>query len=220
VKLVLIGPPSVGKGTCAKALSAKYGIPHISTGSLFREEVAKSTEFGKLIKQYVDNGLLVPDELVLPFVFKKLLEPNCSKGFILDGFPRTLNQAIALDAFTKIDAAILLDAPLEVIIERALGRLVCPKCGAIYNTQWKPPRYDNICDNCGSRLEKRSDDNPEILKQRYKLYLETFQPIINYYRTKNLLVKVDASKPTDEVIREIEKILVEKGLISNISAYN
>jgi Adenylate kinase (EC 2.7.4.3) len=161
MKLVLIGPPSVGKGTCAKALSAKYGIPHISTGSLFREEVAKGTEFGKLIKQYVDNGLLVPDELVLPFVFKRLLEPDCLKGFILDGFPRTLNQAVALDAFTRIDIVILLDAPLEVILKRALGRLICPNCGAIYNINWKPPRYSGICDNCGSQLEKRSDDNPE-----------------------------------------------------------
>ncbi|MEM3913219.1 MAG: adenylate kinase [Desulfurococcaceae archaeon] len=212
-KLVLIGPPSVGKGTCAKALSEKYGIPHISTGSLFRDEVAKGTDFGKLIKQYVEKGLLVPDELVISFVFKRLLEPDCAKGFILDGFPRTLNQAKALDEFTKIDLVILLDAPLDVILERALGRLICPRCGAIYHTRWKPPRCSNICDNCGSVLEKREDDNPKVVKQRYEIYLNTFQPIINYYKDRKILVAIDASRSTSDVIKEIERILEEKHLL-------
>ncbi|MEM1638483.1 MAG: adenylate kinase [Desulfurococcaceae archaeon] len=212
-KLVLIGPPSVGKGTCAKALSEKYGIPHISTGSLFRDEVAKGTDFGKLIKQYVEKGLLVPDELVISFVFKRLLEPDCAKGFILDGFPRTLNQAKALDEFTKIDLVILLDAPLDVILERALGRLICPRCGAIYHIRWKPPRRSNICDNCGSVLEKREDDDPKVVKQRYEIYLNTFQPIINYYKDRKILVAIDASRSTSDVIKEIERILEEKHLL-------
>lgn len=202
----------MGKGTCARALSEKYGIPHISTGSMFREEVARGTSFGRLIKQYVERGLLVPDELVISFVFKRLSEPDCMRGFILDGFPRTLNQARALDEFTRIDLVILLDASLDVILERALGRLTCPKCGAIYHVSWRPPRFNNICDNCGSRLEKREDDNPEVVKQRYRLYIDTFQPIIDYYNAKKTLVAVDASRSTSEVVKEIERIIAERQL--------
>jgi adenylate kinase len=214
MRLVFIGPPGIGKGTCAKVLNQKYGIPHISTGDIFREEIAKGTELGLKVKQYVEKGLLVPDEIVIEVVKKVLQSPMCSKGFILDGFPRTIRQAEELDKITKIDAAILFKAPVEVIIERVSGRLICPKCGAIYNIKWKPPKRPGVCDVCGTPLIRRKDDEPEVVRERYRVYEQTFTPVIEYYRRKGILIEVDATRDTPTIVADIERALIEKGIIT------
>ncbi|MCC6016000.1 MAG: adenylate kinase [Desulfurococcaceae archaeon] len=213
MRLIFIGPPGIGKGTYAKMISQKYGIPHISTGDIFREEIAKGSELGLKVKQYVEKGLLVPDEIVVEVVRKVLERPECRKGFILDGFPRTIEQAKALDNMTKIDVVFLFEAPVEVIIERVSGRLICPKCGAIYNISWKPPKTPGICDVCGTPLIRRKDDEPEVVRTRYQVYKQTFAPVIDYYRRKGILVEIDASRDAREVVADVEKILREKRLI-------
>ncbi len=213
MRLVFIGPPGIGKGTYASMLSKKYGIPHISTGDIFREEIAKGTELGKKVKEYVEKGLLVPDDIVIEVVRRRLSQPDCRRGFILDGFPRTLRQAEELEKITTIDAAILFEAPLEVIIERVSGRLVCPKCGAVYHIKWRPPKTPGICDVCGSQLVRRKDDEPEVVRRRYELYLQTFTPIIEFYRRKGLLIEIDASREAEEVVADLERILKERGIL-------
>jgi adenylate kinase len=213
MRLIFIGPPGIGKGTYAKMISQKYGIPHISTGDIFREEIAKGSELGLKVKQYVEKGLLVPDEIVVEVVRKVLERPECRKGFILDGFPRTIEQAKALDDMTKIDVVFLFEAPVEVIIERVSGRLICPKCGAIYNISWKPPKIPGICDVCGTPLIRRKDDEPEVVRTRYQVYKQSFAPVIDYYRRKGILVEIDASRDAREVVADVEKILREKRLI-------
>jgi len=213
LRLVFIGPPGIGKGTYASMISRKYGIPHISTGDIFREEIAKGTELGKKVKEYVEKGLLVPDEIVIEVVKQRLSQPDCQKGFILDGFPRTLKQAEALDQITTIDAAILFEAPLEVIIERVSGRLVCPKCGAVYHIKWRPPKRPGICDVCGSQLVRREDDRPEVVRRRYEIYKQTFGPIIDYYRRKGILIEINAAREAEEVVADLERILRERGII-------
>ncbi len=213
MRLVFIGPPGIGKGTYASMLSKKYGIPHISTGDIFREEIAKGTELGKKVKEYVEKGLLVPDDIVIEVVRRRLSQPDCRRGFILDGFPRTLRQAEELEKITTIDAAILFEAPLEVIIERVSGRLVCPKCGAVYHIKWRPPKTPGICDVCGSQLVRRKDDEPEVVRRRYELYLQTFTPIIEFYRRKGLLIEIDASREAEEVVADLEHILKQRGIL-------
>jgi adenylate kinase len=165
MRLVFIGPPGVGKGTYAKILSQKYNIPHISTGDIFREEIAKGTELGLRVKPYVERGILVPDEIVVEVVKRILQSPLCNRGFILDGYPRTVRQAEELDRIVNVDVVFLFEAPLEVVVERVSGRLLCPKCGAIYNVSWKPPRRPGICDICGTQLIRRRDDEPKLVRE-------------------------------------------------------
>ncbi|MEL9940176.1 MAG: adenylate kinase [Ignisphaera sp.] len=213
MRLVFIGPPGIGKGTYAKMLNQKYGIPHISTGDIFREEIAKGTELGLKIKQYVEKGLLVPDEVVIEVVKSVLQRPECRRGFILDGFPRTIKQAEALDQITKIDVAFLFEAPVEVIVERVSGRLVCPNCGAIYHIKWRPPKVPGVCDVCGHQLVRRKDDEPEVVRTRYQIYKQTFEPVIQYYRGKGILAEIDASRNAEEVVADIERVLRERGIV-------
>lgn len=213
MKIVLLGPPGAGKGTYASYFREKYCIPHISTGDIFREEVAKGTELGRKIKEYLDKGLLVPDDMVIEVVKQRLSQPDCKKGFILDGFPRTLYQAKALDQITKIDAAIHLYVPLEVSIDRLSNRLICPKCNRIYNLKYNPPKNDLRCDYDGERLIRRSDDTPEVIKKRYRIYYETFGPIIQYYREKGILIEFDNTIGSDIGRKKLEEILKEKGIL-------
>ncbi|MEM2262181.1 MAG: adenylate kinase [Ignisphaera sp.] len=213
MRLVFIGPPGVGKGTYAKMISGKYKIPHISTGDIFREEMAKASEIGLKVKYYVERGLLVPDDIVIEVVRNVLQRPECKRGFILDGFPRTVRQAEELDKITVLDAALLFDAPIQIIIERVSGRLVCPNCGAIYNISWKPPKKPGICDVCGSALIRRKDDEPDVIRARYEIYRQTFAPVIEYYRDKGILIEVYAGREAPEVVTEVEKILREKKII-------
>jgi len=209
VRLVFIGPPSVGKGTYAKILSKKYNIPHISTGDIFREEIAKGSELGLRVKPYVERGVLVPDEIVVEVVKKILQSPLCSRGFILDGYPRTVRQAEELDKIVSVDVVFLFEAPLEVIVERVSGRLICPKCGAIYNISWRPPRRPGICDVCGTPLIRRRDDEPELVRERYQLYRQTLTPVVEYYRRKGILVEINAARDASLVVSDIEHVLAK-----------
>ena len=214
LRIVFIGAPGAGKGTYAQYFREKYCIPHISTGDIFREEIAKGTELGKLAKQYIDKGLLVPDEIVIEIVKKRLSQPDVERGFILDGFPRTLNQAKALDKITKIDAVIYLNVSEEVAVQRLSGRRICPVCGRVYNIYYEPkPKEDEKCDYDGAKLIMRDDDKPEIVRNRYRVFHETFQPIIDYYREKGLLIEIDSNRSIKEVVPELEKILREKGIL-------
>ncbi len=213
MRIILIGPPGAGKGTYAKYFSKKYCIPHISTGDIFRAEIANETELGKKIKEYVEKGMLVPDEIVIEVVKKRLSQPDTQKGFILDGFPRTIKQAEALDQFAKIDAAIHIYIDMEEAVRRLSNRYVCPKCGRSYNLLFNPPKNDLTCDDCGTKLIRRKDDEPDIIRKRYKIYYETFQPILEYYKAKNLLIEIDNTQGSDKGIPLLEKILKEKGIL-------
>ncbi len=213
MRIILIGPPGAGKGTYAKYFSKKYCIPHISTGDIFRAEIANETELGKKIKEYVEKGMLVPDEIVIEVVKKRLSQHDTQKGFILDGFPRTIKQAEALDQFTKIDAAIHIYIDMEEAVRRLSNRYVCPKCGRSYNLLFNPPKNDLTCDDCGTKLIRRKDDEPEIIRKRYKIYYETFQPILEYYKAKNLLIEIDNTQGSTKGIPLLEKILKEKEIL-------
>lgn len=212
MNLILLGPPGGGKGTQAKRIVEKYGIPQISTGDMFREAVAKGTELGKKAKEYMDRGELVPDDIVIGIVKERLSQPDCEKGFILDGFPRTLKQAEALDEILeemnkKIDAVININVPDEEIIKRIVYRRTCKNCGAVYNLIYSPPKEDNKCDKCGGELYQRDDDKEETVRERLRVYKEQTQPLIDYYKKKGVLYEVDGTKPIDEVWKQIEEIL-------------
>ncbi len=205
MNIVILGPPGVGKGTYAEFLSKKYGIPKISVGDLFRAAIKKRTELGKRIKNYVSSGELVPDETVIELVKNRLEEPDCKNGFLLDGYPRTVPQAEAMMNFKKIDAALNFVAPDEVIMERIGGRRTCSKCGAIYHIKNVPPTIEGVCDRCSGRLVQRSDEKPEVIKNRLVVYREKTKPVADYLRKKGLLVDIDAHYD----IEEINKIIAQ-----------
>lgn len=214
MKIVFIGAPGAGKGTYAQLFREKYCIPHISTGDIFREEINRGTELGRRIKEYIDKGLLVPDEIVIEVVKKRLEQPDVRNGFILDGFPRTLKQARVLDEIIRLDAVIYLNVSEEVAVKRLSGRRICPVCGRVYNIYYEPkPRNDEKCDYDGAKLVKRKDDDPEIVKTRYHVFHETFKPIIEYYRKKKILIEINSDRSLKEVFPELENILREKGIL-------
>ena len=202
MKIVLIGPQGSGKGTQAKLLKEKFGIPHISTGDIFREAIAEKTELGLKAKEIIDKGNLVPDEITNKIVKERLQKEDCKKGFILDGYPRNINQAKALDSFAKIDYAVEIFVPDEISIKRLSSRRQCPKCGAIYGLDI-PPKKDNICDKCGAELYQRDDDRPEAIKKRLEVYHKETEPVLDYYREKGILVRVDGTKPIKDVFEDI-----------------
>jgi adenylate kinase len=205
---VILGPPGVGKGTYTEILSEKYGIPKISVGDLFRKAINDETELGKKIKDYVSSGDLVPDETVIELVKNRLQENDCRGGFLLDGYPRTVTQAEAMEKFKKIDVALNFVAPDEVIMSRIGGRRTCSKCGAIYHIKNIPPKVEGICDRCGGRLIQRSDETPEIIKNRLVVYREKTKPVVDFLRKKGLLVDIDAHYDIieiDKIISQCEK---------------
>ena len=215
MKIIMLGAPGAGKGTQAKKIAAKYEIPHISTGDIFRANIKNGTELGKKAKTYMDRGLLVPDELVVDLVVDRVNQDDCTKGYVLDGFPRTIPQAEALDAALekmgqKIDYAIDVDVPDENIINRMSGRRACVDCGATYHIVYAPTKKENICDNCGGGLILRDDDKPETVKKRLDVYHEQTQPLIDYYTKAGALRTVDGTIDIDDVFAAIVKILEDK----------
>lgn len=215
MKIIMLGAPGAGKGTQAKKLAAKYGIPHISTGDIFRANIKNGTELGKKAKVYMDQGLLVPDELVVDLIMDRFKEPDCEKGYVLDGFPRTIPQAEALDRALaenndSIEYAIDVDVSDEAIIRRMSGRRACVTCGATYHIVNIPPKQEGICDVCGGKLILRDDDKPETVVKRLKVYHEQTQPLIEYYKAKGILRSVDGTKDADVTFEEIVGILEGK----------
>lgn len=200
--IILLGPPGSGKGTQAVRMSKQLEIPHISTGDLFRENMSKNTELGQKAKSFINEGKLVPDSLVLDMLFDRVSLPDCKKGYLLDGFPRTLAQAEAfngqLTPATKL-VVFNLDVPDDIIIKRAEGRLTCKDCGAIYNRYFSPPSKEGICDKCGGELFQRSDDKAEVVQERLRVYHEQTKPLIAYYAEKGILQNIDGTKSPDEV---------------------
>lgn len=200
MNLVFLGPPGAGKGTQALGVSEKYAIPHISTGDILRNEIKNGTALGLQAKSYMDAGKLVPDEVVIGIVAARLQQPDCKGGFLFDGFPRTLAQAQALAERTKIEMAVDIDVPDEVIVDRLSGRRVCKSCGGTYHVS---NMKGSICQNCGGELIQRDDDAPETVQNRLRVYHEQTQPLIDYYRQQGVLVTVDGTQGIDEVFGAI-----------------
>lgn len=194
MKIVIFGPPGSGKGTYASLLKNRLGIPHISTGDLVREEIRNRTDLGLEIKKYSDAGKLVPDEVITE-ILKRRLTPGLSKGFILEGYPRSIEQARQLENISKIDVVINLNVPDRVIVERLSSRIQCKTCGAIYNERTLRPKITGKCDKCGGELFKRADDQPDVILERLRIYKETSAPVIDYYRTKKMLKEITNSDP-------------------------
>lgn len=202
MNVVLLGAPGVGKGTVAKRLSERYGIPHISTGDLLRSAIDRATPVGLKAKSFVDSGRLVPDEIVTELVEANLRSPSASKGFLLDGYPRTVVQADALASFSSVDRVLNLVAPKKVILERLSGRRTCRKCGVVYHVKNIPPRKAGVCDSCGSGLYQRSDESPEVVMERLSVYENETSPLVDFYRNEGLLVDVDATLDVAGVVRQ------------------
>lgn len=208
MNLILFGPPGAGKGTQAEKISQSYGIPHIATGDILRRAVAKGTPLGKEAKSYMDKGELVPDEVVIGIVGERLAEPDCENGFVLDGYPRTIEQAEALSRILdgmgrKIDLVLNISASDEELIKRLSRRRVCNSCEAVYHLDFDPPQQKDICDNCGGRLYQRADDKEETIQRRLEVYREQSEPLIDYYQKKSLLFSVAEKGSIPEVFAEI-----------------
>ena len=214
MKIIMLGAPGAGKGTQAKMIAEKCGIPHISTGDIFRANIKNGTELGAKAKEYMDKGLLVPDELVCDLVVDRIQQADCEKGYILDGFPRTIPQAEALENALnaieqKLDYAIDIDVPDENIINRMSGRRACVGCGATYHVLFNPTKVEGKCDVCGESLILRDDDKPETVKKRLDVYHTLTQPLIDFYSARKVLVEVDGTQSMDKVFDDIMKILGE-----------
>lgn len=214
MKIIMLGAPGAGKGTQAKKIAAKYDIPHISTGDIFRANIKEGTELGKKAKTYMDQGLLVPDELVVDLVVDRLQQDDCKKGYVLDGFPRTIPQAESLDAALaklgeKMDYAIDVNVPDENIVNRMGGRRACVGCGATYHIVYNPTKTEGICDTCGEALILRDDDKPETVQKRLDVYHQQTQPLIDYYKKADILKTVDGTVDMEDVFKAIVQILGE-----------
>ena len=212
MKIIMLGAPGAGKGTQAKKIAAKYEIPHISTGDIFRANIKNGTELGKKAKTYMDQGLLVPDELVVDLVVHRVQQEDCKNGYVLDGFPRTIPQAESLDAALeklgeKIDYAVNVEVPDENIINRMGGRRACVGCGATYHIVYNPTKVEGVCDACGEKLILRDDDKPETVQKRLTVYHDQTQPLIDYYSKSGVLKEVDGTVDMEDVFAAIVDIL-------------
>ena len=209
MRLLFFGPPGAGKGTQAKIVAKEFNVEHISTGDILREAVNKGTDLGEKVKNIMERGELVPDEIMNELVKQKLEEVN---SFILDGYPRTLEQAKFLDAVLKqikkeIDAAVLIDVPEDEIVKRISNRRVCPNCGKVYNLITLKPKNDEKCDNCGTKIVQRDDDKENVVRERYRIYRKTTEPVIEYYRKNNKIVTVNGLQDVEEVTKELFNML-------------
>ncbi|ACA53909.1 adenylate kinase [Clostridium botulinum] len=212
MRVILLGPPGAGKGTQAKLISEKFSIPHISTGDIFRANIKEKTPLGIEAKRYMDNGQLVPDEVTIGIVKDRLTKDDCDNGFLLDGFPRTVAQAEALDEFLKginkeLDVALLIKVPEEFILERMTGRRVCTSCGASYHIRFNPPKIEGKCDICDNELIQRKDDTEATVKERLEVYSKQTYPLINYYKDNGIISEVNGTESIDEVFGNISNIL-------------
>lgn len=212
MKIIMLGAPGAGKGTQAKQIADKYSIPHISTGDIFRANIKNGTELGKKAKTYMDQGLLVPDELTVDLVIDRVGQDDCKDGYILDGFPRTIPQAECLDAALekrgeKVDFAIDVEVPDENIVNRMSGRRACVGCGATYHIKYNPTKVDGVCDACGEKLVLRDDDKPETVQKRLGVYHDQTQPLIDYYTKSGVLKEVDGTVDMEDVFQAIVEIL-------------
>lgn len=204
MKLTIMGPPGGGKGTQAEILRDKFGVPHISTGAIIRNAIREKTKLGVIAEEYIEKGQLVPDELIIDMISHRLSEEDCEKGYILDGFPRTLPQAEAMDKIgIKLDAALNIDVADDVIVKRLCGRRECKKCAAPYHVEFNPPKEQGVCDKCGGELITRQDDVPETIRQRLDVYHRQTEPLEDFYNEKGLLVNVagrDSIEETTEAV--------------------
>ncbi|MFZ0369457.1 MAG: adenylate kinase [Halobacillus sp.] len=212
MNLILMGLPGAGKGTQAEKIVEKYNIPHISTGDMFRLAIKEGTALGKEAKSYMDKGELVPDEVTIGIVRERLSKPDCKEGFLLDGFPRTIAQADALenllsDMDDTIDHVLHIDVPKDQLIERLTGRRICPTCGATYHVVFNPPKEEGKCDHDGSELIQREDDQPETVRKRLEVNVEQQQPLLDFYRDKGYLVSFEGDKDINDVFKNIDEVL-------------
>ena len=212
MKIVFMGPPGAGKGTQAEKIVETYQIPHISTGDMFRKAISEGTELGKEAKRYMDNGQLVPDHVTIGIVNERLSQSDCIKGFLLDGFPRTVEQASALDEImtslnSKIDYVINIDVDLDILKERLTGRRICRACGATYHKLFNPTAVEGVCDKCGGELYQRKDDNEETVANRLNVYVNQTKPLLDYYANSGILVNINGQQSIDEVFSEVESVL-------------
>src|SRR5690625_4023015 len=209
MNIILMGLPGAGKGTQAEKISQTYNIPHISTGDMFRLAIKEETELGKKAKQYMDQGELVPDEVTNGIVEERLSKGDCAKGYLLDGFPRTIPQAEALDEITtkldrQLDYVIHVDVPEEKLLERLTGRRVCSTCGSSYHITYNPPKVEGVCDKDGGALTQRDDDTAETVQKRLTVNMEQAKPLLDFYKEKGILITIDGDQPIDKVFTDIQ----------------
>ena len=212
MQLLLMGPPGAGKGTQAAELVKKFDIPHISTGDMFRAAVKEGTELGKKAKACMDSGKLVPDDVTIGIVRDRLAKKDCAKGFILDGFPRTVEQADALKDILEglkrpLTKVLNIHVPSEDLIERAIGRRICKSCGATYHVKFNPPKVENVCDECNGNLYQRADDNEETMRNRLSVYEDSTRPLTEYYKKAGIYLEIDGRQPIDKVTEELVNVL-------------
>jgi len=219
MNLIIFGPPGAGKGTYTSRLATRLKITSIATGDMFREEIKRNTVLGKKVARFVKSGELVPDDIVIGILEKRIKEPSSKKGFILDGYPRTVQQAQALDKLAKIDAVIRLIVPEWIIIERLSNRRICRNCGEVYNLRYLKPKMEGVCDKCGGQLFQREDDKPEVIKERLKVYEKQTQPLIKYYQGKvsffnieNNQIDTPPETITEKIIDELKKANIAKSV--------
>lgn len=212
MRIILLGPPGAGKGTQAAGIVEKYNIPHISTGDIFRKNIKEGTDLGKEAKGYIDQGLLVPDELTVGLVTDRITQGDCENGFMLDGFPRNVAQAEHLDAFLKqvniaLDKVINIEVDKSILVERAVGRRICKSCGATYHVEFNPPKVEGVCNVCQGELYQRADDTEETVSKRIQVYLDETTPLVDYYSSQGIIANINGQQSIDKVFEDIVNAL-------------
>lgn len=212
MRIILLGPPGAGKGTQAAKIVEKYDIPHISTGDIFRKNIKEGTELGKKAKEYMDQGLLVPDELTCGLVVDRISQEDCKNGFMLDGFPRNINQAEQLDKYLneaglKLDKIVNIEVDKSILVGRAVGRRICKACGATFHVEFNPTKVEGVCDKCGEPLHQRADDNEETVSRRIQVYLDETKPLVGYYSEQGIVADINGDQDIDKVFADIVESL-------------